>query len=355
MIFMGCALGGLNFICYYFLIYFEQEEIYFKMENNFSILYSYLYTITIAIAILLNPLLKKIRNIATFKNILSKRLLTIIGFLLILGILEGSSRHLFNGIENLDISIKQKFRNYSYFTWTIFASMEIMITLLLILLTKVILKLRLDLNARYIYKRIKTKKIENFTLYLRSFDIDNKMIFDKIENDRHIVDHLNDLGPFSNKIILKEYSYNLESKLASITKKVSPLIALGGFNLGGAGKIKTKDESWKETFKSLARNANFIYIIPAINKGTFYEMEWIFKQKLLSKTFFLLPPLKEYIYDKMRWDAIKSKCYSINIFLPDYEKDGLIFQLNENGKIKGAVPFVIMETYLKTMTASFQK
>src|SRR5262249_40088098 len=94
----------------------------------------------------------------------------------------------------------------------------------------------------------------------------------------------------------------LELVLADKLRRVAPLVGLGrSGEQPGAGRIESEEESWHSDFHLLARRARAIYVVPAPNEGTQWEIAEILKHdKLLSKTIFIIPPLAEFSIEAPR-------------------------------------------------------
>lgn len=88
---------------------------------------------------------------------------------------------------------------------------------------------------------------------------------------------------------------DLETILSMALEPTFRLVALGrpGEQVG-AGRIPSTNETWKDNFLALARNAQGIFILPSQRKGTKWELDQIWQsEELLGKTIFLVPPVND--------------------------------------------------------------
>jgi hypothetical protein len=84
---------------------------------------------------------------------------------------------------------------------------------------------------------------------------------------------------------------DLEALLAKYLEPYGPLIGLGrpGEQIG-AGRITSDEESWQTLVTTLAANARLLFLLPALDSGTRWEMDLVFSQPgLLGKTIFIVP------------------------------------------------------------------
>jgi hypothetical protein len=84
---------------------------------------------------------------------------------------------------------------------------------------------------------------------------------------------------------------DLEALLAKCLEPHGPLIGLGrpGEQIG-AGRITSDEESWQKLVTALAANARLLFLLPALDSGTRWEMDLVFSQPgLLGKTIFIVP------------------------------------------------------------------
>jgi hypothetical protein len=69
-----------------------------------------------------------------------------------------------------------------------------------------------------------------------------------------------------------------------------PLISLGKpYETIGSGHFRTTDQNWKAVFETLAKAAAGLIVVPSLNSGTWFEIEWLARTNLLYKTVFIIP------------------------------------------------------------------
>ncbi|MDT7789017.1 MAG: hypothetical protein QOF58_7436, partial [Pseudonocardiales bacterium] len=88
------------------------------------------------------------------------------------------------------------------------------------------------------------------------------------------------------------YLGDFETMLAEAVEHVAPLIALGesGEQIG-AGRVRTREEDWREVFTLLTASAHTIYLMPSLRPGTQWELDQVLTTPdLLRRCVFVLPP-----------------------------------------------------------------
>jgi len=125
-----------------------------------------------------------------------------------------------------------------------------------------------------------------------------------------------------------------ESYLASAVRKLGPLVALGepGEHLG-AGRIKTSDADWQQAVKQLVENAKAVLIIPSDRPGTVWEVNHLRTENLLHKTVFIMPPEARGFDWRARWHEARKALGDFGAALPEYDRHGLMFRLNQDGQV----------------------
>ncbi|MET9634469.1 hypothetical protein ABZX92_44145 [Lentzea sp. NPDC006480] len=91
---------------------------------------------------------------------------------------------------------------------------------------------------------------------------------------------------------LHVYLGDFETMLAEAVEHVAPLIALGesGEQIG-AGRVRTREEDWREVFTLLTTSAHTIYLMPSLRPGTQWELDQVLMTPdLLRRCVFVLPP-----------------------------------------------------------------
>ncbi len=179
-----------------------------------------------------------------------------------------------------------------------------------------------DIRAKGIWAELKLGNNTSYSLFLRPFNSDNKIL---VEKNVSAID----------SIYTIDYNYNIETLIAKAVEYKYPLIGLGkkgGFD--GGGKITSSNNSWKRDFVMLIENCEKVFIIPSMNPGTLYELNYIFDRELLWKTIFILPPLRRNVKESQQnsWEEIVEYALSKGIKFPKYNGNGLFFTLGDEGQ-----------------------
>jgi hypothetical protein len=131
---------------------------------------------------------------------------------------------------------------------------------------------------------------------------------------------------------------DLEELLACLLDG-SPLIALGNpdFERLGPGRVETTDANWREALRGLALDAQMIIVIPAVTRGTSWELEWVTTNKLLHKTCFIMPAASEpeqQVWWASNWAELKRWAVRLGTNLPAYSAAGSVFRLSSEGLVE---------------------
>lgn len=185
-----------------------------------------------------------------------------------------------------------------------------------------------------IHESIRTNNIIPYYLYFRPFDSTGAIL-------------LPDLDPNSETNYLTEFgTADLQSLEVYLGRAVYPAEILGLGKKGetfGAARIEVSDEEWKKEATLLAKHAIGIFLIPSHHAGTKWELNLLKSNlDLLKKTIFLMPPRlllglrikknKQFNIQK-EWELTREQLTTFNILLPAYHKKGLLFTLNNKGKV----------------------
>ncbi|MDD9715848.1 hypothetical protein PVW48_03790 [Dinoroseobacter sp. PD6] len=96
------------------------------------------------------------------------------------------------------------------------------------------------------------------------------------------------------------------------------------------------DDDWRAAFHVLASGAAAILVFPEDSPSVRYELEVLEAEGLLSKTFFIAPPIPKQSWlevgnqkDRVleRWDALRCAFASGGFELPEQASDGFLFQM----------------------------
>lgn len=99
------------------------------------------------------------------------------------------------------------------------------------------------------------------------------------------------LKPTRHRSMLVTRWNDIEALLARYLEPYGPLVGLGrpGEQIG-AGRIPSDSEGWQELVTSLAATARLLFLLPAMDSGTRWEMDLVLaRADLLSKTIFIVP------------------------------------------------------------------
>ncbi|HEV7999001.1 MAG TPA: hypothetical protein VGP63_03915, partial [Planctomycetaceae bacterium] len=126
-----------------------------------------------------------------------------------------------------------------------------------------------------------------------------------------------------------------------------------------AAYIETEGEEWKDYFHSIASCARGIVMFPSSSPGLVEEVEWVRAKVLLDRCIFVMPPAffsksddrltdlvseqvglqfgssaKTATWHAAQWQLAVEAFSKLRIELPEYDKSGLVFGLNNDGAIK---------------------
>lgn len=122
-----------------------------------------------------------------------------------------------------------------------------------------------------------------FALLLRPFSADGRLF----ANNPNKIDLI--LLPGSH---YEQKSIALERLLAQAMKPNIQLRVIGG-SPTGPGAIVTSDDSWRDKFHSLAKEAVGIIVIPLPGREILWELDELRKERYLGKTLLLIPPASQ--------------------------------------------------------------
>ncbi len=175
-----------------------------------------------------------------------------------------------------------------------------------------------DLSAMVeMQEHISLNENKEFALYLRPFESTNKILINNID---------------------------FETQLAYSLNEYIPIVALGqpGEHLG-VGRIISTETEWQNQVERLIIMAKLVLIFPSNSEGTLWEIKYIREKGHLHKSIFVMPPIEKINNKpfKLEWEKATDALKQYDIILPDYFERGLIFNLDENGKLYKYEPFSI--------------
>jgi hypothetical protein len=174
--------------------------------------------------------------------------------------------------------------------------------------------------------------VRPFALYLRAFETTGRM---------HVPLYLR-LRKLSQGIYRLETN-DLESYVSHSVRGIAPLIALGRSGEAiGAGRITADDSEWERDVLTLVRRARGILLVPSSRPGTLWEIEMLKRENLLHKVVFVMPPRSKGALDtRERWDQARSALASHGLEAPEYEPNGLLFEVDPEGKVSNVEPLLL--------------
>ena len=173
------------------------------------------------------------------------------------------------------------------------------------------------------------KSIEKpYFVYLRPFDIDNKF-------------YAAPSGIPSDTTYVEEFGWptadhDLESALANLVYSFGLLVAVSDKpGEAGAAHVKVHEARWQKDVFTLCSQAAGIFMVPFDYDGTAWEINMLVEAGWLEKTFFIMPEEQGFARRLgMKWMTRdyrdlweKGQAHYANLHLPDYHKQGLIFQI----------------------------
>lgn len=120
------------------------------------------------------------------------------------------------------------------------------------------------------------------------------------------------------------------------------LVALGEHDalIFGAGLAYSSEAEWREAFSALTEAVRLIVIVPSARPGTLWELSQLAHHRRWHKTLLVMPEtfyVKEIMIEQ-RWAEAIEASRGVGITLPAYQKRGMLFRLDENGKLLGSRP-----------------
>jgi hypothetical protein len=173
-----------------------------------------------------------------------------------------------------------------------------------------------------------------YCLYLRPFESVNRMTIQAPSGP----DSLGKVTDFE-EILLKavEGLYRGPHRLWGLS-----LVALGEHDalIFGAGLAYSGEAEWQEAFSTLAEAVRLIVIVPSARPGTLWELSQLAHQCRWHKTLLVMPEtfhVKNILTERLWVEAIDAS-RSAGVALPAYQKRGMLFRLDENGRLLGSRP-----------------
>jgi hypothetical protein len=106
--------------------------------------------------------------------------------------------------------------------------------------------------------------------------------------------------------------------------------------------VITPDKEWKQDILLLLHRCRAILLVPSHREGTLWEVGSIYREGLLEKCIFLMPPHSSKAIDTSeRWVEARAAVGGLGLELPDYQKSGMLFTLTASGKISAVEPLIL--------------
>jgi len=167
-----------------------------------------------------------------------------------------------------------------------------------------------------------------YFVYLRPFDIDGKFYAapNGIPSDHTYVEEFG--WPTAD--------HDLESALANLVYAFGLLVAVSDKpGDAGAAHVKVPESRWQKDVFTLCSQSAGIFMVPFDYEGTAWEVNMLVGAGWLGKTFFIMPEEQGFARQLgMKWMTRdyrdlweKGQARYKNLRLPDYQKQGLIFQI----------------------------
>jgi tetratricopeptide (TPR) repeat protein len=118
---------------------------------------------------------------------------------------------------------------------------------------------------------------------------------------------------------------------SSIAGRSDGLGATRIFIIGGDG--------WQSMVLSEFDTAEVIMMIPQDSPGVRWEINTLLERKLLARTLFVMPPECHDFDVQALWEKAGSLMSDLGLILPQWQANGLFFQLSEEGSVKRTLPF----------------
>jgi hypothetical protein len=152
-----------------------------------------------------------------------------------------------------------------------------------------------------------------FFLYLRPFSSTNSMTVSASDVSGRI-------------ITVREF----EDELANAARPFAPLIGAGkSLEHIGVGRVEMMEGDWMATIRVLMENANLIILIPAVNPGTWWEINQLLTNKWIEKVIVVNPRdsiLNFRSQQKEAWEKFQALLAEHGYNLPNFRRSGrLIF------------------------------
>lgn len=177
-----------------------------------------------------------------------------------------------------------------------------------------------------------TTPITAFSLYLRPFDIAESLTISR-----------DTANLFDWDLYARPGQDSFERVLAEALSGTAPLVGLGAEaqQLGGAGRAGLKD-NWQLAISEAMSCATFIFVVPATNDGTMWELQQIAERKLFHKTVFVMPPsgyrVKSERYSLDTWIEVSETVFGkTGLRFPAHEINGALFAFDANGALAGTL------------------
>ncbi|AHH95644.1 hypothetical protein [Kutzneria albida] len=177
-----------------------------------------------------------------------------------------------------------------------------------------------------------------FALYLRPFTTSGQLAS-------------NAVGVLSADGQVGNIQTDFEAVLASAFPAHRPLIAAGRpgellptgvqglgsmidhtWDIPGTGKFQCTEANWRSRVTTLARHAETVVVVPLDFAGTRWEINWLYRNGLLSKCVFVMPPTMAGARDYEKpWAQVEGFLRARGVQVPGYRSSGGLFEVSADG------------------------
>lgn len=192
---------------------------------------------------------------------------------------------------------------------------------------------RRDQAARYALHLAKNGESDlPYCLYLRPFESVNRMTIQAPSSPDSIA-KVTDFEEILQKAV--ERLYQGPRQLWGLN-----LVALGEHDaeIFGAGLAYSSEAEWRDAFSALADAVRLIVMVPSARPGTLWELSQLARHRRWHKTVLVMPEtfyVKETLVGDQWAEAVEAS-RSVGVTLPVYQKRGMLFRLDQNGRLLGS-------------------
>lgn len=147
---------------------------------------------------------------------------------------------------------------------------------------------------------------------------------------------------------------------ASFEKQNLAFICVGSSSQNdGGGSVEVDDSMWKTEVLRLMRGARIIIVVPSPSPGSWWELQTIVRERILSKCAFVQPPSSDRLLpdtdDELlkdcrnriaaEWTEVMQSCQTIGIDIPHYDPWGQLFRITPDRGMLAISPFLLRNIF----------